>query len=155
MSCLQMASRASKQAAKDADDYTALYTSVGRLLVAITPRAVPETMTAGTLASDDEAATLAERLVEALSSFVLNGHLAKVDVQEVQLQFLWQLARLLGSEHLPLAVLTLPAWRRLVQAHERSVNRTGVVAPLQQWPCIDGNGLSVLPLGGRCWSACG
>ena len=136
---LQAASRASKQSAKDSDDYTALYASFAQLLVATAPLVVPENTSAATLESDDALATLAERLVEALGAFVLNGHLVRVDSSEVQLGVLWQLARLLGSPHLPLAVLTLPAWRRLVQMHERVANHVaGAIHSClaQKWSCL-------------------
>ena len=120
---LQAAGRASKQASKDAEEYLSFYASVAQLLCAAAPKVVPESMSADTLETDDDAATAADRLVEALSSFVMNGHLGKLKSSEIQLQFLWQLARLLGVGYTPLAVRTLPAWRRLMQVQERTSQR--------------------------------
>jgi hypothetical protein len=135
---VQAANRVSKQSAKDVADYLAFYNSIGRLLIAAAPLVIPPSSTPLALSTEVTLATQAERLVEALCSFMLSGHLARLSPQEVQLPFLQQLARLLGSEHLPLAVATLPAWRRLVQAHERSVNRAEGVPHANLCVCLDG-----------------
>lgn len=138
---LQAANRPSKQSAKDVADYLAFYNSIGHLLIAAAPLVIPPSTTPHALSTKDTLATLAERLVEALRSFALNGHLARVSPEEVQLPFLQQLARLLGSEHLPLSVATLPAWRRLVQAHERSVNRAEGVPHAKLHVCLTSSGM--------------
>ena len=120
---MQAANRSSKQAAKDMDDYAAFYRDVISLLAAAAPLLVPPSATSDAMATDDALAAVAARTVEALAAFAVNGHLVKAADAAVQLSFLQQLAVLVASEHVPLAVATLPAWRRLVQAFERKVNQ--------------------------------
>jgi hypothetical protein len=107
------------------DDYLAFYGNVGQLLVQMAPLLVPSGTSCAEMAEDDAAASLAERTVGTLCAFTLNGHLLKIRDKDLQKSFLQQLAACLGIEYLPVAVLTLPAWRRLVQGHERQVNDGG------------------------------
>jgi hypothetical protein len=120
---MQVTSRSSKQAAKDMDDYLAFYGNVCQILVQIASLCVPSGSCSAEMAENDTVATLAVRTVDTLCAFALNGHLVKMRDANLQNSFLQQLVSFLGSEHLPVAVLTLPAWRRLVQGLERRVNR--------------------------------
>lgn len=58
----------------------------------------------------------------------MNAHAAAC-----RLQVLMRLAGYMGSEYLPLAARTFPAWRRLVQGHERAVHKPKGTAPLPAW----------------------
>jgi hypothetical protein len=104
------------------EDYLAYYGNVGQLLVQMTPLLVPSGSFCADMAENDAVASLAERTVGTLCAFTLNGHLLKIRDKNLQNSFLQQLAACLGIEYLPVAVLTLPAWRRIVQGHERQVN---------------------------------
>ena len=120
---MQISNRSSKQASRDGEDYTALFTRVASILVAAVPLVAPTDTPLSHLLESDEAADGACRMCSALSDFVTCGHLQAVP-REPQLQVLLQLAGYLGSSYLPLASLTFAAWRRLVQGHERCVNKS-------------------------------
>lgn len=120
---MQISNRSSKQASRDGgQDYTALFTKVASLLVAAVPSVAPTDMPLDRLLESDETADAACRMCSAISDFVTCGHLQAVP-RDLQLQVLLQLAGYLGSPYLPLASLTFAAWRRLVQGHERCVNK--------------------------------
>jgi hypothetical protein len=108
-----------------------MYTQVGQFLVAAVHLICPPDTPHQRLMDDDALAETACRLSEAMGDFALNNHLAAVN-RDMQLQLLLNLAAYLGSEYVPLASSTLPSWRRLVQGHERAVNRPpGAPSPLR------------------------
>lgn len=120
---MQISNRSSKQASRDGEDYTALFTQVASILVAAVPLIAPTDTPLSRLLESDETADAACRICIAISDYVTCGHLQSVP-RELQLQVLLQLAGYLGSSYLPLASLTFAAWRRLVQGHERYINKS-------------------------------
>lgn len=127
----QLASRSAKHAARDAEDYATVYTATGELLAAALPVVCPPR--AALDDEDDAATTLALRGAEAVTNFVLNGHLAKLSAA-AQRPLLEQLALLLGSSHVPLAALAVPCWRKLIQAHARRAHRGMGACPADPAP---------------------
>lgn len=127
---MQISNRSSKQASRDGEDYTALFTRVASIIVAAVPLVAPTDTPLSRLLESDETADAACRMCSTVSDFVTFGHVQAVP-RELQLQVLLQLAGYLGSSYLPLASLTFAAWRRLVQGHERCINKSpGALGPL-------------------------
>lgn len=120
---VQISNRSSKQASRDGEDYGTLFTRVASIMVAAVPLVAPTDTPLNRLLESDETADAACRMCSAISDFVTCGHLQSVP-RELQLQVLLQLAGHLGSPYLPLASLTFAAWRRLVQGHERCINKS-------------------------------
>jgi hypothetical protein len=126
---VQISNRSSKQASRDGEDYTALFTRVASALVTAVSLVAPTDTPLERLLESDETAEAACRMCSAVSDFVTCGHIQAVS-RELQLQVLLQLAGYLGSSYLPLASLTFAAWRRLVQGHERCVNQAPGTSPI-------------------------
>eukprot|EP00892_Ulva_mutabilis_P010672 jgi/Ulvmu1/7978/UM004_0211.1 len=125
---LQVASRSSKQSSKEKEDYRDLYVRVAQFLVSAVPLMLPPDAPLEQVLEQEDAADGACRLCDALVDLVLAGHL-QILPRDLQLQALMRLAAYMGSEFLPLAARTFPAWRRLVQGHERAVHKPKGSAP--------------------------